>query len=396
MISQRELFLRHVAPTSDMPLALEIERAEGVYLYDTKGRRYIDLISGISVSNLGHGHPKILEAVNSQMKKHAHLMVYGEYVQYPQVKLAEKLTSLLPEKLNCVYFTNSGTEATEGAMKLCKRASGRTQIISFRNSYHGSTQGALSIMGSEEFKTSFRPLLPDTLQLDYNSFESLVQITQKTAAVFVEVIQAESGIQKAKQEWLQHLRQKCDETGTLLVFDEIQTGFGRTGKLFAFEHYQVIPDVLLVGKAFGGGLPLGAFISSHQLMQELTYQPVLGHITTFGGNPVCCAAGLASLETLLEEGWMQSVDQKNKMLSQFNDFSSIEFRSFGLLAALNFTSSEFNMAAIRKVIAKGVITDWFLFNASAMRIAPPLIISDQELKEAVEIISETIHQLQNS
>jgi acetylornithine/N-succinyldiaminopimelate aminotransferase len=310
MFTNRQLFLNHVAQTNPSPMGLEIEKAEGCYLFDSNGKKYIDLISGISVSNIGHCHPKVIEAVNEQIRKHAHLMVYGEFVQYPQVKLAEKIVSLLPNKLNSVYFTNSGAEATEGAMKLCKRATGRTEIISFKNSYHGSTQGALSIMGSEEFKTAYRPLLPGNRILNYNSYTDIEEITNKTAAVFAEVIQAESGVIKADENWLQQLRKKCDETGTLLVFDEIQTGFGRTGKMFAFEHYGITPDILLLGKALGGGLPLGAFVSDKNLMNQFTHDPVLGHITTFGGNPVCCAAALGSINVIEENGLVKNV-QKN-------------------------------------------------------------------------------------
>jgi acetylornithine/N-succinyldiaminopimelate aminotransferase len=393
MISNRQLFLNHVAQTSPAPMGLEIERAEGIFLFDTSGKKYTDLISGISVSNLGHSHPAIIKAVNEQMKKHAHLMVYGEYVQYPQVKLAEAIAALLPEKLNSVYFTNSGAEAVEGAMKLAKRVTGRSEIISFKNAYHGSTQGALSIMGSEEFKNAFRPLIPGGRILNYNEFGDLDFISGQTAAVFCEVVQSESGVVPAEEKWLSTLRKKCDESGVLLVFDEIQSGLGRTGKMFAFEHYKVVPDVLLLGKALGGGLPLGAFISSRDRMNELTENPVLGHITTFGGNPVCCAAAMASLKILQVEKLAESVELKSGILKEELQHPKIkQIRFKGLLAALEFGDVDLNMKIISACIRKGVITDWFLFCASAMRIAPPLIISEEELRNACRLIREAIDE----
>lgn len=391
MLSNRQIFLNHVAQTSPSPLALEIIRAEGIHLFDAAGKKYADLISGIAVSNIGHCHPKITEAVHRQMQTHAHLMVYGEYVQYPQTQLAEALAALLPAKLNAVYFTNSGAEATEGAMKLAKRITGRAEIISFRNAYHGSTQGALSIMGSEEFKNAFRPLIPGNRVIAYNDVDELCNITTDTAAVFAEVVQAESGIHPADAAWLKALRKKCDETGALLVFDEIQTGCGRTGKLFAFEHYGVEPDVLLLGKALGGGLPLGAFIASRELMNELTHDPVLGHITTFGGNPVCCAAALAALHVLRDDDLVARVEEKNKILAETILHPSIkEIRSKGLMAAIEFGNVELNMQMIAKCIERGIITDWFLFCPTAMRIAPPLIISNEDLKAACHEINAAI------
>ncbi|MBC7862773.1 MAG: aspartate aminotransferase family protein [Bacteroidia bacterium] len=391
MKNNRQLFLNHVAQTSPAPMALEIERAEGIYLYDASNKKYIDLIAGISVCNVGHCRPEIIEAVNAQMKRHAHLMVYGEYIQYPQTKLAEELSKLLSEKLSSVYFTNSGAEATEGAMKLAKRVTGRTEIFSFRNAYHGSTQGALSIMGSEDFKNSFRPLLPDTRILEFNNEKEIELITKNTAAVFIEVVQAESGVIVGTTEFFRKLRAKCDETGTLLVFDEIQTGLGRTGKMFAFEHLNVVPDVLLLGKALGGGLPLGAFIASKKLMDSFTENPVLGHITTFGGNPVCCAAALASLKIIQQEKLIDSVEEKNKIIhSELKHPFIKEIRSKGLLVAIEFGDVDLNMKIISKCIENGVITDWFLFCATAMRIAPPLTISNAQLKEACKIIVASI------
>ena len=390
MLSQRQIFLNHVAQTSPSPMGLEIVRAEGYYLFDADGKRYTDLISGISVSNIGHCHPKVIEAVNDQMKRYAHLMVYGEFVQYPQTKLAEKITSLLPKKLNSVYFTNSGAEATEGAMKLAKRATGRNEIISFRNSYHGSTQGALSIMGSEEFKTAFRPLLPGNRVLNFNSLEDLNKITNNTAAVFAEVIQAESGIIPADEDWLFQLRKRCDETGAILVFDEIQTGFGRTGKMFAFEHYNVYPDILLLGKSLGGGLPLGAFISNWELMNELTLNPVLGHITTFGGNPVCCAAALASIEVIESEGCIENAIQCEKIFQNFTSNKIKRLSYKGLFGAIEFNDQQTNFKVIERCLKEGLVTDWFLFNSSAMRIAPPLTISIKSLTDSFNLIKEII------
>ena len=300
-MNQRQLFLQHVAQTSPAPLALEIVKAEGCTLWDVKGKAYIDLISGISVCNMGHRHPKVVEAIKEQSDKYLHLLVYGEYVETPQVAYAKFLSDHLPATLNCVYFTNSGAEATEGAMKLAKRVSGRTEIVAFQQSYHGSTQGALSVMGDEYWRNAFRPLLPGIRHLVYNDLSQLDQITASTACVIAETVQAEKGVRPPTLEWMQALRKKCDETGALLVLDEIQAGFGRTGTLWAFEQYGIVPDILLLGKALGGGMPLGAFIASHSLMATLTHDPVLGHITTFGGHPVCCAAGLAGMKALIEE-----------------------------------------------------------------------------------------------
>lgn len=387
MLTQRQLFLRHLAQTNDIPLALEIEKAEGLYLYDTNGKKYMDLISGISVSALGHRNPKVIAAVQEQLDKYMHLMVYGEYVQAPQVKLARLLTGHLPETLNCVYFTNSGTEATEGAMKLAKRLSGRTEFISCYNAYHGSSQGALSMAGGEWFKNAFRPLLPGIRQIRYNEPADLEWITEATAAVFIEPLQAEAGCLVPAQKYMQLLRQKCTETGTLLVFDEIQTAFGRTGSLWAFEQYSVVPDILLLGKALGGGMPLGAFISSYNNMQALTHEPVLGHITTFGGHPVSCAAAYVAFEVLLEEGLIDKVNKKEALFRQLLVHKNIKgLHGKGLLFALELK----NFKAVQQLIShcrdNGIITDWFLFNDRCIRIAPPLIISESEIENACKVI----------
>lgn len=392
-MTNRQLFLSHVAQTSTAPLMLEIERAEGMYMYDAAGKKYMDLIAGISVSNLGHAHPAVVEAVKEQAEKYMHLMVYGEFVESPQVKFAKQITNLLPASLNNVYFTNSGAEATEGAMKLAKRITGRTQFVSFQNSYHGSTQGALSLMGDEYFKQKFRPLLPDMLQLPYNNSSELDKINCRTAAVFVEPIQAESGITVPDIAFIQQLRARCTETGTLLVFDEAQTGFGRTGKIFAFEHYDVVPDILLLAKALGGGMPLGAFVASKEKMATLSDNPVLGHITTFGGHPVCCAAGLAALQVLLNEKlWMQ-VDAKRRLFKKLLVHPSIQsVHSIGLMMSLEFSSYEQNKRIIDRCIAHGLLTDWFLFAPHCLRIAPPLIISEEEIKTACDIILRSIDE----
>ena len=391
MMNQRELFIKHLAQTSPFPLALEIEKAEGCYLYDTLGNKYLDLISGISVCNLGHCHPNVVNAIKQQVDKYMHVMVYGEYIQSPQTQLATLLASVLPASLQSVYFVNSGAEAIEGAIKLAKRYTGRTQLISFKNAYHGSTHGALSLMGNERLKQPFRPLLPDVLQLEFNNEEQLSLITTKTAAVVVEPVQAEAGVIVPENNFLLKLRKRCTETDTLLIFDEIQTGYGRTGKLFAFEHYNIVPDILCLAKGMGGGMPLGAFISAQQIMTCLSSNPELGHINTFGGNPVCCAAGLATLQTIISKNLTNDVEKKENLFIELLKNSSIkEVRSKGLLIALEFDRFELNKKIIDACIQNGLIVDWFLFNMKSMRIAPPLIITEAEIKEACRIIISCI------
>ncbi len=381
----RQLFLQHVAQTSMAPLALEIIKAEGCELTDASGKKYIDLIGGISVANIGHRHPKVVAAIKNQLDAYMHIMVYGEFVQSPQVQYAKLLTQHLPSTLNSVYFTNSGAEAVEGAMKLAKRVTGRTEIIAFNNSYHGSTQGALSILGSEYWRNAFRPLLPGVQHLNYNSFEDLQFITEDTACVIAETVQAEAGIIAPQNGWLKALQDRCHETGTLFILDEIQAGFGRTGKLWGFEHFDVIPDVLLLGKALGGGMPLGAFIADKKLMDQLADNPVLGHITTFGGHPVCCAAGKAALEVLLEENF--EVQKKQALFLSLLQHPKIRaVRSFGLWIALEFDDFDTCKKVIDKSIAGGVITDWFLFASNCLRISPPLLITEEEIKKAAAII----------
>jgi len=394
MLTNRQLFLRHVAQTNVAPLMLEIEKAEGVYLYDTNGKSYLDLIAGIAVSNVGHSHPKVVEAVKQQAEKYMHLMVYGEFVETPQVKYAERLCQFLPKALDNVYFTNSGAEATEGAMKLAKRATGRTKFVSFKQSYHGSTQGALSVMGNEYLKQQFRPLLLDTLQLRYNNMEDLAQISCRTAAVILEPVQAESGVTVPSVDFMHALRKQCDETGALLIVDEAQTGLGRTGKMFAFEHYGIEPDILLLAKAFGGGMPLGAFISSSDRMKLLTDNPVLGHITTFGGHPVCCAAGLAAFNVLTEENRIAEVERKGQLFEKLLVHPKINsVQRKGLMMALTFESFEMNKMIIDKCIEQGVLTDWFLFAPQCMRIAPPLIITEAQIETACAVIVKAINDL---
>ncbi len=387
MISQRQLFLNHLAQTSPEPLALEIVRAEGEFLFDVAGKKYVDLISGISVSNVGHRHPKVVQAIQEQLEKYMHLNVYGEYIQAPQIKLAGKIAQLLPPTLNSCYFTNSGAEAIEGALKLAKRITGRSELISFENAYHGSTQGALSIMGNEYFKTAFRPLLPGTRILRYNNFDDIKLITTATACVVIEPIQGEAGAIVPLDGFLEAIRKRCDETGTLLIFDEIQTGFGRTGKLFGFEHSNAIPDIIVFAKGLGGGMPIGTFVSSRENMQTLTENPVLGHITTFGGNAVCCAAALATIETIQEENLVDGTAEREKIILETLKHPAIKtLRGKGLMYAALLEDSEKVKVVIQKAVKKGVITDWFLFCDHALRIAPPLNIDKTVLEESCKII----------
>jgi len=393
MLTNRQLFLQHVAQTSDMPLLLEIIKAEGINLIDKNGKYYMDLIAGISVSNVGHCHPKVVEAIQTQAAAYMHLMVYGEYVYTPQVALATLLSEQLPPNLNTIYLVNSGTEASEGAMKLAKRYTGRAEIIGFKHSYHGSSQGSLSILGSEYFKRAYRPLLPATRSLVYNDLNQLTQITEQTACVFAEVVQAESGVNPGTKEFLTALRKRCSEVGALLVFDEIQTGFGRTGKLFAFEHEQIIPDILLLAKGMGGGLPIGAFVADEKMMSVFKDNPFLGHINTFGGNPVCAAASLATLKVLLENDYIAQVPKKEALFRSLLKHDAIQnIRSKGLIMALEFVDFTFTKKVIDLCIKKGLITDWFLFADNCLRIAPPLIITEAEIKKACAIILESLDE----
>jgi len=393
-MNNRQLFLSHVGQTSAAPLCLEIVKAEGSKLFDVEGKVYIDLIGGISVCNIGHRHPKVLEAIREQLDAYLHIMVYGELVQTPQVEYASLVTKYLPASLNAVFFTASGTEATEGAMKLAKRFTGRTGIVSFKNSYHGSSQGALSVMGSEYWQQAFRPLLPGITQLNYNVVEELEQITNNTACVMAETIQAEAGVLVPAAEWLQALRKRCDETGALLILDEIQCGFGRNGTLWAFEQFGIVPDILLLGKALGAGMPLGAFIADKKIMDSFTFNPVLGHISTFGGHPVCCAAGLAGMKALLEEKLVDGVQEREAMFLRLLKHPSIKsVRSRGLMIAVEFEDFETNKKVIDALIGEGVFTDWFLFAAQCLRIAPPLNISMEEIETACQRLLGVLQSL---
>ncbi len=391
----RELFFRHVAQTSSSPLGIEIQRAEGVFLYTPENRKILDLVSGVSVSNTGHGNKEIIESVKEQIDKHMHLMVYGEVIQSPQVLHAKLLADQLPQSLNNIYYVNSGSEANEAALKLAKRHTGRREIISFYNSYHGSTHGALSVMGNEDFKNSFRPLLPDVRHIRFNVFEDLKHITEKTACIIAEPVPAEGGVIIPAPGYLDALRERCTKTGTLLIFDEIQTGFGRTGDLFAFRKYGVIPDILTMAKALGGGMPLGALAASSDLMKEWQSNPVLGHITTFGGHPVSCAAALASLKLLLKEKWIDEVNEKSAIFVEaLKDHPKVkEVRAAGLLIAVDLVNEDYAQRILPLLLDEGVLSDWFLFCPTAFRIAPPLSIEKLEAEEAAQMVLKALNRL---
>ncbi len=394
IMNNRELFLRHVGQTSEAPLCLNNVKAEGSKMWDADGKEYIDLIAGISVCNVGHRHPDVVAAIKKQADEYLHIMVYGELVENPQVHYAKQLTAHLPENLNSVFFTASGSEATEGAMKLAKRFTGRTSIVSFKNSYHGSTQGALSVMGSEYWQQAFRPLLPGIVQLNYNSFDDLDAINENIACVIAETIQAEAGVNMPNMNWLKALREKCTATGTLLVLDEIQCGFGRNGTLWAFEQFGITPDILLLGKALGGGMPLGAFVSDKKIMDSFTHNPVLGHINTFGGHPVSCAAGLAAFNYLINENIVAAVKEKESLFRQLLVHPKInKVNSAGLMIAVWFDDFETNKKIIDALIEEGVFTDWFLFASNALRIAPPLNISEVEIRFACGKLIEVLKKL---
>lgn len=391
MTNQRNLFLQHLAQTSDFPVMLEVERASGSRVYDTGGKEYIDLISGISVSNTGHCHPDVVKAVQEQVEKYMHVMVYGEFVLSPQVQFARVLTGILPASLNSVYLVNSGSEAVEGALKLAKRATGRHEIIACKNAYHGSTNGAMSVMGNERMKRSFRPLLPEVRFISFNDLSGLDLISSSTACVIIEPIQGEAGIIIPGDSYLRLLREKCDKTGTLLIFDEIQTGFGRTGHMFAFEKFRVVPDILLVAKGIAGGMPLGAFIADKKLMDCFKTNPVLGHITTFGGHPVSCAAALANLNVILRENLVGSIEEKEKLFRKLLAHPAIrEIRGTGLLLALQLRDFSQVQKALDFSLRNGIITDWFLFCDSAVRIAPPLVITSGEIHRACSVLNDAV------
>jgi len=393
-MNNRQLFLQHVAQTSTAPLGIEMVEAAGVTLTDVDGKTYTDFIAGFSVCNIGHSHPEVVKAVQDQAAKYMHLIVYGEFIESPQVQYAALLAKHLPQNLDCVYFTSSGAEATEGALKLAKRVTGKTKIFACNKAYHGSTQGALSVMGDEYWRNAFRPLLPEVYHFNYNDDALVAAIDNTVACVIVEPVQAESGVTPGRKQWLAAIRKKCDEHCVLLIFDEIQSGFGRTGTLFAFEQMGVVPDVLLVGKALGGGMPLGAFISGHKLMRTLTVAPVLGHITTFGGHPVSCAAGKKAFEILLEEKYMDTVAAKSALLQTLLVHPSIlKMQGIGLWFSLQFSSDMRAQKVAHACVQNGVITDWFLFAPDCIRVAPPLIITETEIRAACRIILASIDQV---
>jgi acetylornithine/succinyldiaminopimelate/putrescine aminotransferase len=394
MLTNRQLFQNHLAQTSSTPLQLEIESAQGVYLQGANGQKYLDLISGIGVSNIGHRHPKVITAIQEQLERYLHLMVYGEYIQAPQVKLAHALAATLPEKLDNVYLVNSGSEAVEGALKLAKRYTGKTKLVSCLNAYHGSSHGALSVCGNETLKQSFRPLIPAIGLINFGKLDDLDCIDDLTAAVIVETIQGEAGIRIASQEYFKALRAKCDRHGCLLILDEIQSGFGRTGRFWAFEHYDIAPDIVVCAKGMGGGMPIGAFISSRNIMQALTNDPVLGHITTFGGHPLSAAAALATINVIQEEKLIPDVESKAELFKEGLIHNRIRaIRSQGLMMAVEFESYQVLKSIIDEAINGGVITDWFLFCDHSMRIAPPLTIKNEQIIDACKVIIKAIQKV---
>ena len=397
----RKQFLRNVAQTSPSPMLVEVERAEGVFFYTPKGKRYYDLVSGVSVSNVGHANPAVIEAVKRQAERYMHIMVYGEMVERPQVEYAVEIAEALPAPLESVYFLNSGAEAVEGALKLAKRYTHRTEMISMRRAYHGSTHGAMSMMGEpegEEWKNAFRPLLPDCRALDFNSFDDLTQITERTACVLCEPVQGEAGVLPPKEGYLQALRKRCDEMGALLIFDEIQTGMGRTGEMFACVKYGVTPDIICLAKAFGGGMPLGAFVASKAIMDSLQDNPVLGHITTFGGHPVCCAAGLTAFRYLKDNNIVADVERKGALYEELlgNHPAVKEIRRSGLLLAVELGSEERLFKAMELFKQEGILSDWFLYCSTAFRISPPLVISDEEIRDSATIILKVLDILSDN
>lgn len=390
-MNQRSLFLENLGQTSDTPCLFEADHASGIYIYDTAGNPFIDMVSGVSVSNLGHSHPEVVAAVKEQAEKHMHLMVYGEFIQKLQLELAELLLTQMPEKMESVYYVNSGSEAVEGALKLAKRFTGRNKIIACRNAYHGSTHGALSVLGDERMKAKFRPLLPEVHFIDFNDSKQLDLIDEDTAAVIMETIQAEAGIEIPSEDYLPAVRKKCDDTGALMILDEIQVGMGRTGKLFAFEHYGICPDICCLAKAFGGGMPLGAFVSSRNIMSCLKSNPSLGHITTFGGHPVSCAAALASLKVILRDKLIEQVEEKARLYHSLLKHPKItSVWGKGLLIGIGTSSAKIADNVINYGLKHGFISDWFLFKPDAFRIGVPLIITEEEIKESVRLIMEAL------
>ncbi len=394
----RKQFLEHVGQTSPSPMLVEVARANGSFFYTPEGKRYFDLVAGVSVSNVGHANPAVVEAVQKQAADYMHVMVYGEMVERPQVEYARRITELLPENIDCLYFVNSGAEAVEVALKLAKRYTGRTELISMRRAYHGSTHGAMSMMGApegEEWKAEFRPLLPDVKSLRFNNFDDLNEITSRTAGVLCEVVQGEAGVRLPNPEWLKALRQRCSEMGALLIFDEIQTGLGRTGEMFASTKYGITPDVICLAKAFGGGMPLGGVASSKQILDSFTHNPCLGHITTFGGHPVCCAAGLAALNYMIDNNIVEQVERKGALFEErvSKHPKVLEIRRSGLLLAVELGKSEYLYRIMEIFKEEGIMSDWFLYCDTAFRISPPLTISEAEIEECCTIIARSLDRL---
>ncbi len=393
-MTPKEAFYQHLAPTSPHPLGLQIDYAKGIRLFDTNGKSYLDMIAGIGVSSVGHQNELVKEAIKKQLDKHAHVMVYGEYIQEVVSNLATKLASLLPPQLSTSYFVNSGTEANEAAIKLAKRATSRYKIITFSKAYHGNTQGSMSVSDNEDKKRSFRPLIPGVEKIEFNSIKALSIINEQIAAVIMEPIQGDAGVQIPTQEFMEALRNKCTKVGALLIFDEVQTGIGRTGKMFAFEHYNVIPDIITLAKGLGGGLPIGAFMASHKLMQLLSYNPMLGHITTFGGNPISCASALATLNIISEPTFLAKIEPKGKLIENELNHPKIKaIRRKGLLLAVELANEEKVNALIEYCIANGVIIYWFLSTRNSFRISPPLTITEEEIKEASTVIKKGLDTL---
>lgn len=394
ILKMKDDFLKYQGQTNQSPYLIDVDRAEGIYIYDKKGKAYMDMIAGVAVNNIGHNHPKVVNALRSQLEKHLHVMVYGEFIQDSQVNFSKKLTSLLPDSLNCVYTVNSGTEANEAALKLAKRVTGRTELVSFRGSYHGSTHGSMSVSGNEVKKQAFRPLLPDVRFLQFNHLDDLSQITDKTAGVIIETIQGDAGVRVPDLHFLWALRKRCTEVGALLIFDEIQCGIGRTGKLFAFEHFSIVPDILTLGKALGGGMSIGALVSSFEHLHEFTYNPMLGHITTFGGHPMNCAAALACLEVMETEVQYNEVERLGKLLEEIVGQSKEikEIRRIGMMFAFDMESFERVEKVVKRCLEKGLISFWFLSHPYSFRLSPPLNITEDEIRKAGYLILEAIEE----
>lgn len=393
-MNSKETFLEIQGQTNPFPYLLDIDRAEGIFIYDKSGKRFYDMIAGVAVNNIGHNHPTVVSALKAQIDRHLHVMVYGEFIQDSVLNFSQRLVSLLPQSLNCVYPVNSGTEANEAALKLAKRVTGRSELVAFRGSYHGSTHGSMSVSGNETKKEAFRPLLPDVRFLQYNSIEDLIQITEKTAGVIIETIQGDAGVRVPSQEFMSALRKRCTEVGAQLIFDEIQCGIGRTGKMFAFEHFSVVPDILTLGKALGGGMPIGALVSSKEKLTEFTYNPMLGHITTFGGHPVVCAAANACLTVMQTEIDFQKVEKNGQLLVDLlsQEDEILEIRRVGMMFAFDMKSFERVEKVVKKCLEKGLISFWFLSHPYSFRLSPSLTISESEIREAAEIILSAISE----